>query len=215
MSKNKHGPSEKVMFNGYSYRRYPESPRRELRVYFARSGRQRVNWLHRDIWIHHNGPIPAGFHVHHVDGNPLNNAIENLAVMPEREHHQEHWTDEKRRWARANIRHAQNAAKEWHGSPEGRAWHSAHAKRLAEQRQPVTSQCLVCSALFDALYKTAKFCSNACKARHRRDSGVDDIQHTCSRCGTPFTRNKYDRKAEFCSCSAAARHQRRKEESTR
>jgi hypothetical protein len=88
MSKNKHGPSEKVMFNGYSYRRYPESPRRELRVYFARSGRQRVNWLHRDIWIHHNGPIPAGFHVHHVDGNPLNNAIENLAVMPEREHHQ-------------------------------------------------------------------------------------------------------------------------------
>jgi len=34
--------------------------------------------LHRAIWIYHNGDIPSGMHIDHLDGNPSNNKIENL-----------------------------------------------------------------------------------------------------------------------------------------
>jgi len=35
---------------------------------------------HRYIWESHNGPIPEGYHIHHRDGNPLNNRLENLQL---------------------------------------------------------------------------------------------------------------------------------------
>jgi hypothetical protein len=39
------------------------------------------------------GPIPKGFHVHHIDGNKLNNNPENLAVMSASEHAKLHTGD--------------------------------------------------------------------------------------------------------------------------
>ena len=36
--------------------------------------------LHRLIWIYHNGDIPDGMIVDHVDGNRTNNRIENLRL---------------------------------------------------------------------------------------------------------------------------------------
>ena len=36
--------------------------------------------LHRIIWFFHNGPIPVGVEVGHIDKNPSNNRIENLRL---------------------------------------------------------------------------------------------------------------------------------------
>ncbi len=54
-------------------------------------------WLHRDVWEHHNGPIPDGFVVHHVDKNTTNNDIDNLQIMERGEHISFH-NKEKRRF---------------------------------------------------------------------------------------------------------------------
>ncbi len=80
--------------------------------------------LHRVVWEHHNGPIPAGCHVHHHDGDPANNRIDNLRAMKRGEHLSLHWTPEKRRWAAENVvKRAMPAARQWHKSPEGQEWH--------------------------------------------------------------------------------------------
>lgn len=44
--------------------------------------------LHRGCWEAYNGPIPDGHVVHHVNGNTLDNRIENLACMMNSEHAQ-------------------------------------------------------------------------------------------------------------------------------
>lgn len=37
---------------------------------------------HRIVWLWHNGPIPEGFEIDHIDGDNRNNRIENLRAVP-------------------------------------------------------------------------------------------------------------------------------------
>ena len=51
----------------------------------------RVNGKHyrrnRVVWSEAHGcPVPPGYHIHHIDGNCLNDAPENLQALPAREH---------------------------------------------------------------------------------------------------------------------------------
>ena len=41
---------------------------------------------HQAVWVKAYGPVPAGHHIHHLDGNGLNNALDNLQAMPAAEH---------------------------------------------------------------------------------------------------------------------------------
>jgi hypothetical protein len=41
---------------------------------------------HRRIYETFFGKIPNGFHIHHIDGNPLNNSIDNLICISKEEH---------------------------------------------------------------------------------------------------------------------------------
>lgn len=57
------------------------------RIYIPQNG---FKSYHRYIWENEYGPIPAGFHIHHIDGNPKNNNIKNLIAMKISEHHRLH-----------------------------------------------------------------------------------------------------------------------------
>lgn len=165
--------------------------------------------LHRYIWKHYNGEIPEGYHIHHKDGDKDNNILDNLELISYGSHSRKHGKErafKDTEWLEKFNKRGIENAKKWHASEEGRKWHSKHAKRLWKNRKPKTKTCEVCGDKYKtkSLSGNERFCSNACKAKWRRDSGVDDEVRKCAYCEKEFTVNKYS-KQECCSKSCSNR----------
>ena len=122
---------ESILYDGKKWNRYPEAKRRSDRVYFKRSVTGGTVWLHRYIWEKANGAIPKGFHIHHKDGNTLNNDLSNLACLSVAEHRHEHPDTEA--IAEFRVKHLaeiREKASEWHKSADGREWHRKQAESI-------------------------------------------------------------------------------------
>lgn len=191
------------IFNGKEYHLYPGER------YFSRHNKR----LHRVVWEYYNGPIPKGYHIHHKDGNPWHNDIENLELVEGSEHISEHGLEHAAKdieKLRANMRLANEASKEWHRSPEGRAWHSKHAKEQAP-RERVEYTCDFCGTRYvsQKIGTAHHFCSNRCAAAFRRREGIDNITRVCEWCGKEYQSNKYD-KRRFCGADCAQAYRKHK-----
>lgn len=198
--------NECIEFQGRRYIRWPESENRNDRVYFkCHIWPDSPRYLHRDIWESVNGPIPKGFAIHHVDGNPLNNGIKNLKCILLKEHASNHTCDLQQdkdycRRTQLGLLKARNAAKSWHRSDAGRKWHSEHAKEIADNTPLIKKVCEQCGKEYysKGRRKTDRFCSNACKTAWRYASGKDNISRKCLVCGKEFIINRYSR-TKTCS----------------
>jgi hypothetical protein len=187
--------------DGYKFRRDKKTG------YFLSSkliGNKRKR-LHVYVWEKAYGEVPHGSHIHHKDGNKLNNEIENLELLSMKRHaivHGKNLTDEDRKRRRDNvIRNATPAAKEWHRSADGAEWHSKHGKENMEKRTLRAYKCTCCGAEFTTrhIYGEGQnsFCSNKCKSSFRRSQKKDYVLKVCESCGTEFYDNKYQ-KIKYC-----------------
>jgi len=156
-------------FDGGLFRLWPAEH------YFARGGKS----LHRAVWASAFGLIPAKHHIHHKDGNPRNNSLYNLELLPAAEHlalssknrqkPEGGWFSEK----------ARQSAADWHGSEEGRLWHKRQAERTKSwtKWKRVPANCLGCGEEYQKLLRKngreQKYCSNNCKARHYRQKRAE------------------------------------------
>lgn len=180
-----------VVFNGRQY------------AWNGRYYRKSRTFLHRDVWVAHNGPIPKGYHVHHIDHNTSNNAIENLQLVWGATHLHEH----QKALAKPTPTWAFQAQKEWRESPEGRAFLSEMGKRnhvyLGQEKE---FKCECCGEFFTAPnVGVNRFCSNKCKSKWRRDSDLDLVERTCAECGASFQTNRFKPVANCSrSCSRKA-----------
>jgi hypothetical protein len=48
------------------------------------------------VWESHNGRIPKGYTIHHIDRNPLNDSISNLSMLTRAQHLEEHRAEYKK-----------------------------------------------------------------------------------------------------------------------
>ena len=128
--------------------------------------------LHRKVWEHHNGPIPKGKHIHHVDSNRDNNNIENLQLLDGGVHQKQHQKEDGRiAYGKMHIERIRPLAIEWHKSEKGKEWHSRQSKENWAKRKPMKYICSFCGKEFESLnrYTEAenRFCHQNCKAKFR------------------------------------------------
>jgi hypothetical protein len=191
---------ETIVFNGITFRRYPSAKQSSHRDYFsphAGHRRQGVGCLHQEIWKAEHGPIPTGCHIHHLDGNPLNNDLANLVCLTSSEHRRAHRQPASDR-RREHLESIRPLTKVWHQSEAGRAWHRQHAAEAWKSREPVPHRCQQCGEEYLAFHDAARFCSRNCIMAARRQSGVDDEIRNCTACGHEFRINRY-RHTQVCS----------------
>lgn len=172
--------------------------------YAPRKDRKGCDMLHRMVYIHYNGEISKGYHIHHKDGNKSNNDISNLECIKGTEHIRHHsltlteeQLEEKKRNLQENVR---PKADIWHGSEAGREWHKFHYETVKEKmHQRMNNICVVCGKEYEtSKRKDAKYCSKNCAAKGRRISGIDDEIRICEFCGKEFSANKYS-EVKYCS----------------
>ena len=207
MGKNRR---EVVVYNGIEFYRYPDSRHEHLSKYFSGTG-ARV-FLHRYTWIYENGQIPEGFHVHHIDGNALNNDISNLECLSTKDHGSKHkfetYSDERKAASLLHLEKIRPLTKAWHASPEGREKHREIGALAYKNFVAVAKPCKHCGTSFlpKAIGNRGYFCTNACKSAWRRAEGLDNIEKTCH-CGNKFIDSKYS-KIKSCNKQCAGRKTR-------
>jgi len=159
--------------------------------------------LHRYVWEQEVGEIPKGCHIHHIDGDKSNNSINNLTIITASGHARLHGAEaERKKIMKANIDKARVYAIEWHKSEEGRKWHSEQS--TGHKMKRYAKKCEVCGKEYQGT-KIQRFCSGACKAKFRRDSGADDIKRICPICGKEFMTERF-KPNTYCSkiCAGVA-----------
>ena len=169
----------------------------------------RGEYLHRAVWEVAHGPIPDGWHVHHVDGDRGNNDPSNLECLPGADHGALHMeSPERRAEAAAALQPAVERAAQWRRAhPEqasaiGRAGGAAAAAAMVR----VECACTWCGRQFAGVASRTRrgFCSPSCQGMARKASGVDREARECAVCGGAFSVDRYAR-TRSCSPGCAAR----------
>lgn len=167
--------------------------------------------MHRRIWELENGKIPDNMHVHHKDGDRCNNDIKNLELLSPSEHmkrHNEKWRNDQELIEKKRNNLKNNVlpkAVEWHKSEEGRKWHSEQYEKTKDRLHATEKlSCIQCHTSFDGKKNKYKFCSNKCKSKWRRESGLDDEIRQCVFCSKSFEINRYS-KTITCSRSCSSK----------
>ena len=207
---------ETVLFNGFKFNRYPESERTSDRVYFQGwvkiDGERKKIRLHQYVWILKNGPIPKGYHIHHLDEDTSNNEPDNLECKLGFEHLSEHgkaaWAANREEKLKKFNEITRVAASEWHRSEEGRKWHSDLSKKSFEaNRKDFT--CVECGKIGNSGFANAKFCSSKCRsrslARDYRKTGQYNESRVCTQCGGVFNTYKWNA-TKNCSRKCGAKY---------
>lgn len=132
--------------------------------------------LHREVWKYHNGKIPKGCVIDHIDRDVSNNQIENLRLATYSMNNR-NVSEETTRKRREHIERVRPLSKEWHASEEGREWHKKVGLDSWANRKATERECRHCHKKFYSRANgKAYYCCNNCKhrARTRRLKGLPE-----------------------------------------
>lgn len=162
--------------------------------------------LHRCVYAEEVGEIPAGknYHIHHIDGNKMNNEPHNLKLTTNSKHtsyHSNKRIEENSEYFEKFQKAGIAEAPKWHSSKEGKEWHKKHYEANLKDKLQIEKSfnCEQCGNEFLGKNNGRnRFCSAKCRSKWRRDNKLDDVDRECSVCGSTFRTHKYD-KVKTCS----------------
>lgn len=111
--------------------------------------------------------------MHHHTHDRSRNQIEDLELKTKTKHMADHGRERDPEWLKQFAEKGRVSAAEWHGSEEGRKWHSDHFEKSLREvhTSRVMKQCQECGTDYQAggaQVKRSQFCGGTCKARARR-----------------------------------------------
>ncbi len=168
---------EFIEFNGATYKLMGGKRKYYLSQSSTNKGRKNPKGLHVAIWEYVNGKeVPAGWHVHHKDGDTFNNNPSNLEAISALEHHRIPKKIDREKML-ANLDEIRPLAAKWHGSKEGIEWHKKHGKESWEGRKKHEITCVECKGTHLTFFPNrTRFCSNACAMRAYRRNNPEIIK---------------------------------------
>ena len=161
--------------------------------------------LHRYIYRYYNGEIPPGFEIHHIDNNPENNDISNLACLTKAEHTKVHFETNTGRFARREMTCemcGQKFIARYHGNNRFCSEKCKQMARRIECRE--IRICAYCGKPFEIEnYEKVTHCSVACERKDRHKNAYEE--KICPVCGKKFTvKKKFHQK--YCSTKCAHKY---------
>ena len=130
--------------------------------------------IHRDVWSYYYGEIPNGYHIHHIDENPVNNSISNLCCLSAEKHARLHGKLTK---PVKKIYTCVTCGKSFEG------YANSNTHYCPECYHPI-KHCVHCNKTFRANYPQQKFCSTKCSARYQFKGHRE--KRICPVCGKEF-----------------------------
>lgn len=127
-------------------------------------------YLHVAQWIHHNGAVPEGYEIHHIDENPSNNDISNLQLLTHSEHQQLHLKTKKENLERVCIQ----CGKTFVTTKYGARKYCSDKCRAKHNRKKEIRKCAICGKeLLVSKYKNTKYCrSCSCRLNAQKKRGA-------------------------------------------
>ena len=187
-----------VYFNGHKYTKKSGRRYYTAQLWDKQLKRTFADSLHRAIWRQHNGDIPAGYHIHHKDGNWDNNDISNLECLSPKDHFKHHPNFNQSGTPFTNKEHrakAQEALRRWFAAnkdtPEFQAMARERAKKAWASMPYKKCTCTHCGGEFESRnYRPPKFCCSDCAAKYARQNGrkypAPQKERICQNCGCTF-----------------------------
>jgi len=127
------------------------------------NGKRKRLLLHREIYKEIFGSIPSGHHIHHKDGNRLNNSLENLECISASDHLSLH---RKYEASVGKLDYLVKGTKIALKTAEGRKKKSLGVKKGWVTRLSVIKKCEMCQFEFETKAPQRKWCSKSCSYKN-------------------------------------------------
>lgn len=152
--------------------------------------------LQQAVWLYHNGEIPQGHEIHHIDENKANNDIENLQALTKSEHKKLHAKKGMPvRTMQKGEFYCKTCEKKFIAIKTGKNYFCS--KKCAYEFYKITKICEECGKEFKtSKFKSSRFCSIKCKVEN--NSRNHHEIRICPVCGKEFSAKLSDKRV-FCS----------------
>lgn len=127
-----------IVYDDIKFYRYPSSTKIDRKDYYRGCYKGKHIGLHVYLYTKYIGKILEGYHIDHINGNPLNNNLDNLQCLSPKEHHDKHHYKKLECSHPIVTRNCNSCKKEYTGRGNKYCSHKCAMKFINRKRKNIT-----------------------------------------------------------------------------